>query len=742
MSLLKANSFDLQDLVTRGAVRQQTNVGIRGGNDKAKYYWNTGYVDEEGIALNSDFKRLTTLLKVDFDVSKKFKVGTKLNLTFDEQNGLNESQVFSQLVSRVPYYPVFEPDGSYSPEFGGRANPLAETTATQKNRNYRAQIFNYAQLEILPKLTIKSTLGVNYRFNKFNVFNPIITANPNNPIPNGRERYNSSYDIQQENFLNYKNTWGKHDLGAFGGMQIQRWVIENFDIASDFNNEYVETFNNADPLRVTIGNSTENRRHSLYSLFAGFNYDYGNKYFVSGTYRRDGSSRFGANNKYGNFPSLSVGWKMNKESFLQDSKTINNLMLRASYGIVGNERISDYEFTGAFSTGYIYNGVGGIVPSRLGNDELRWEETASTNLGLDLGMFKNRFNLNLDVWKKETTDLLAFVPLPEESGFSSIRKNVGAVENIGIDIGLSGTILKSKDFSWNSSFNISFQENEVTKLDGGTPFEAGFYKIEEGQPIGNIFGFNNLGVYQYDESNAYSPDGTRLTPNFGADGTFVNYTLNGSEYTGTVNKMRSGNTDLIGGDIIWEDLDGDFVITADDRQTIGNGLAKYFGGFVNNFKYKNFGLAFLFDYSFGQDIYSRWDEARNDLNSNGETPGPDRIEGAWREQGDITVYPRLTRTTQYAPNRNAPNSFFVTKGDYIKLRYVRLNYDLPKTTLDKLNGFKAISLSLAVNNVLTWTDYLGFNPELGNRGNPLNPGIDNLRYPNDREIILGLKVQL
>ena len=466
LSLLKANSFDLQDLVTRGAVRQQTNVGIRGGNDKAKYYWNTGYVDEEGIALNSDFKRLTTLLKVDFDVSKKFKVGTKLNLTFDEQNGLNESQVFSQLVSRVPYYPVFEPDGSYSPEFGGRANPLAETTATQKNRNYRAQIFNYAQLEILPKLTIKSTLGVNYRFNKFNVFNPIITANPNNPIPNGRERYNSSYDIQQENFLNYKNTWGKHDLGAFGGMQIQRWVIENFDIASDFNNEYVETFNNADPLRVTIGNSTENRRHSLYSLFAGFNYDYNNKYFVSGTYRRDGSSRFGANNKYGNFPSLSVGWKMNKESFLQDSKTINNLMLRASYGIVGNERISDYEFTGAFSTGYIYNGVGGIVPSRLGNDELRWEETASTNLGLDLGMFKNRFNLNLDVWKKETTDLLAFVPLPEESGFSSIRKNVGAVENIGIDIGLSGTILKSKDFSWNSSFNISFQETEVTKLDG------------------------------------------------------------------------------------------------------------------------------------------------------------------------------------------------------------------------------------------------------------------------------------
>jgi len=219
----------------------------------------------------------------------------------------------------------------------------------------------------------------------------------------------------------------------------------------------------------------------------------------------------------------------------------------------------------------------------------------------------------------------------------------------------------------------------------------------------------------------------------------LNYTLNGSEYTGTVNKMRVGNTILQGGDIIWEDLDGDFRVTEADRQIIGNGLAKIFGGFSNEFKFKNFSVSFLFDYSFGQDIYRRWDEARNDLNSNNETPGPDRIEGAWINEGDITPYPRLNRVAQ---NRNAPNSFFVSSGDFIKLRYIRLDYSIPKIAIDKFKGVEGISINLAINNVLTWTNYLGFNPELGNRGNPLNPGFDTLRYPNDREIILGLKIQL
>ena len=740
LSAINRNSNDLQKLVTERSLRQQINVGVRGGSKKAKLYWNTGFLNEDGIVLNSDYRRLNSLLKVDMTPNKRLTIGTKLNLSYEEQNGLQEPAVFQQLVERVPYFPIFEPNGDLSPEINARQNPVAETERNIKTRNFRAQTFNYAQLEILPNLSLKSTLGINYRLNKLDDFQPTITINPNSGIPIGRQRFTMSYDIQQENYFNYKKSWDNHDFGAFAGMQVQKYFRENLDSRANFISDDIETFNNTDPTTLVVLNAV-NSRHNLFSLFAGVNYDYQNKYLVGGTIRRDGSSRFGANNKFGYFPSATLGWRVSNEDFLQDNSIISNLLIRTSYGITGNERIGDYDFTGAFLPGAIYNGVNGVFPTRLGNPDLSWESTTSTNLGFDVGLFDNKIDFTIDLWEKNTTDLLANVPLPEESGFSSIRKNVGAVDNRGIDVGIGATIIETRDFSWRSSFNISYQENVVTQLDGGTPFEvAGQYLVEEGQPIGNMFGFKNLGVYQYDESNAYTPDGQQLTPNFDGANNFLGYSLNGEVYTGEdVMQLKNAGQVLVGGDIIWEDLDGDFDITATDRQVIGNGLPDFFGGFSNDFTYKDFGLSFLFDYSYGQDIYRRWDELRNDLNSSLETPGPDRIEGAWKEQGDVTVYPRLTRVNQ---NRERPNSFFVTPGDFIKLRFIRLNYDMPRTLLGKIKGIDRVSVNLAVNNVLTWTNYIGFNPELGNRGNPLTPGQDNLRYPNDREIILGLKFQL
>ena len=740
LNSINRNSNDLQDLVTEQAIRQQINVGVRGGGEKGKFYWNTGFLNEDGIVLKSDYRRLNSLLKVDMTPNKRLTVGTKLNLTYEEQNGLQESAVFQQLVERVPYFPIFEPNGDLSPEINARQNPVAETERNIKTRNFRAQTFSYAQLEILPNFSLKSTLGINYRLNKLDDFQPTITINPRSGIPIGRQRFNMSYDVQQENYFNYKKSWDNHEFGAFAGMQVQKYFREGYDNRANFISDDIETFNNIDPTTLTVL-SAVNSRNNLFSLFAGFNYDYQNKYLVGATIRRDGSSRFGANNKFGYFPSVTLGWRVTNEAFLRDNNIVSNLLIRASYGITGNERIGNYDFTGAFLPGAIYDGVNGISPTRLANPDLSWESTTSTNIGVDIGLLKNRIDLNVDIWQKNTTDLLASVPLPEESGFSSIRKNVGAVNNRGIDIGLGATIIETKDFSWFSSFNISYQENEVVKLDGGTPFEvAGQYIVEEGQPIGNMFGYKNLGVYAYDESNAYTADGERLTPNFDGADNLLGYTLNGAVYTGgEIFQMKNAGQVLSGGDIIWDDVNGDFDITAVDRQIIGNGLPEFFGGFSNDLKYKNFRFSFLFDYSFGNDIYRRWDELRNDLNSSLETPGPDRIEGAWREQGDVTVYPRLNRVNQ---NRERPNSFFVTPGDFIKLRYIRLNYDLPKSLLNRVKGIGKVSFNLAVNNVLTWTNYIGFNPELGNRGNPLTPGQDNLRYPNDREIILGVKFQI
>lgn len=741
LNLLLRNSYDLQDLVTRAGTRNQVNLSLSAGSDKLKAYWNTGFLNEEGIVINSDFKRINTRFKLDFTPNKRLAVSSSFNASFEELSGLNENQVFQQLVERIAYFPVFEPNGDLTPEIAGRQNPIAEALKRQQiTRTWRAQSFNSIQYRITDNFSIKSTLGLNFRLRKNNDFQPLLVLNPRNTNPLGSLRDRIDYDIQQENFVNYTNQFGKHSISGFAGMQIQKRFAENFGISNAlFVSEDIRTFNNVDPAGLAINSGqTFNTRSNLFSLFGGFNYDFDNKYLISGTLRRDGSSRFGENNEFGYFPSGSIGWRVSNEEFLKGSDKVNNLLIRASYGETGNDRIGDYDFTSAFVPGAVYNGVSGVRPSRLGNPNLSWESTIATNIGFDLGMFKNRLTVNFDVWRKETEDLLASVPLPEESGFSGIRQNVGAVRNQGIELNVAGTIIQTKDFSWNSSFNISLLENEVTRLFEGTAFNSGDYRIEEGQPIGNIFGFKNLGVFQYNESNAYSDDGARLTPNFDNGGAFVNYTLNGQEFTGTVNQMRSNGQVLQGGDIIWDDVDGDFVITNEDRQTIGNGLPTAFGGFTNDFRYKNIGLSFLLDYTLGNDLWRRYDELRNDLNSSNETPGPDRINGAWLNPGDITVYPRLNRVPQ---NRNRPNSFFVEDGSFVRLRFVRFDYTLPSKAIDKLGFVKKCSFFVSGNNLLTWTNYKGYNPELGSRGNPLQPGVDNLRFPNDREVILGLNLK-
>jgi len=744
LSLLRRNDFDLQDLLTRTAVRNQTSVAFSGGDDKLKYYWNTGFLREEGIVINSGFKRMNTQFKLDFTPNKKLKFGTRTTITHQDKEGLTEGGVFTHLVERLPYLPLRNPDGTFTPTIAGRKNPLAfANLQVRDDRDFRIQTFNYAQLEILPKLTVKSTLGVNFRYRKRDDFDTRLIANRfETGFDQGRVRQALTYDIQQENFVNYRNKWDDHSFGAFAGMQIQRYFIENTDFRSrEFANGYIQTLNNANPGTIT-GDNNSNQRHNLYSLFGGFTYDYKNKYLVGATIRRDGSSRFGQQNKFGYFPSASLGWKASKEEFLIDSDVVNNLLFKASWGIVGNERIGNYLFTGVLEPGSAYSGISGIAPTRLGNSELSWEETESINLGFDLGLFKNRLQVNVDFWQKTTTDILATTPLPEESGFTGILRNAGSVENRGIDFNVTGDIIDTKDFTWTSNFNIGYLQNKVTSLANGTEFFAGpnaSYVIREGESIGSIFGYQNLGVYQYDESNAYADDGTQLTPNFDDEGNFQNYTLNGELFTGNINQIRLSGRTLQGGDIIWNDLNGDFNITVDDRKIIGNGLGTTYGGFSNDFRYKNFTVSVLFDFTLNFDIYSRWDELRNDFAAGAESPGPERIFGAWSQPGDVTVYPRLDRVPQ---NRLRANSFFVQDGSFIKWRYIRFEYRFNKKLLDKVPFIKSASVNFATNNVLTWTNYGGYNPELGNRGSALTPGLDNLRFPNDREFILGLRVNL
>jgi TonB-dependent starch-binding outer membrane protein SusC len=741
LSQLYSYSPDVQAFLYRPSSRDQVNVSLSGGKKGLNFYWNNAFLDEKGSIINTNYQRLSTRLKLEGDVRKKVSMGTTLNLSYELKQGLNEGTVFEHLIARIPYFPLFEPDGSFSPEIAGRQNPLAEASATVRNlRNYRMQTLSFLQYNILPNLTFKSTLGLNFRLQKGNNFDPTIVQTPGRPAT-GSEGIELSNDFQQENYFTYRQKAGKNNFTAILGNQIQKWNFEATDLrAVAFSSDEIQTFNNVATFDLA-GTNTGRSGHSLVGYFSSLSYDYAGKYLVNGTLRRDGSSRFGVDRRYGFFPSASVGWRISSENFMKNLRPVfSNLLLKASFGTNGNERIGDYNSQLLYSPGAYYNGVNTVVLTQLSNPLLGWESTKSTNIGLNATMFKSLLNFEVDFWRKVTNDLLYNVPLPKETGFRTSRQNIGSIQNEGIDLSLGGVVLKKKDFEWSSNVNITLLRNKVLELAQGTQFESGAFIIQEGKPLGNMFGFKNNGVFPYNESNAFTNEGVQLTPVFDEAGKFLKHTLNGADYTGKVNKIRVGSTVLQGGDIYWSDLNNDFAIDGqNDRTIIGNGNAKYFGGFNNDFRYKDLTLSMLIDYNFGNNIYRQYDWLRNDLNSTNETPSPDRIDQSWRKAGDVAPFATLDRLR--TNNALGPNSQYVSKGDYIRLRSVRVNYNLPQNLYGKVKWVSNISLNFAVNNLLMLTNYPGYNADLGSN-NPLQSGYDQLKYPNRRDFVMGLKFNL
>lgn len=741
LSLKTQQNPDLMDAITRTSKRNQLNLSLSGANQRSNFYANLGYMDQEGVVVNSSYQRFNSNINLNFNVSNSLNAGFRVNGSYEKSDGLDELGVFRHLVRRPAYFPIYDFDGSLFPIVAGLRNPLAQAiAATNTSRTYRGQFFNFVELKILKDLKFRSTLGANFGYNKRNLFNPTIIQNIGGD-PIGSEAQRLDFDYQHEDYFTYNKKIGKHNINGLAGFQLQRWNQESSNLYGTFNSDIITTFNNIKLLDARRF-GTDQQEHSLMSFYGKVGYDYAGKYLISATIRRDGSSRFGSDKRFGNFPSISAGWRISDENFMKSlNKTISDLKLRVAYGVNGNERIGNYDALALYAPGNYYNSVNGVASFRLENKDLSWESTKSINYGLDLSLFDGRINFTADAYIKTTDDLLYNVPLPSETGYTSIRANVGSIENRGLEFFLSAVPVKLKDFSWTSSFNISFNDNKVLSLLNPQGFEDGIYKIQAGQSLGNMYGYTQIGIFPYDQSNGFTPEGVQLTPVFGTDGTtFTGYTLNGQSYTGVVKQLKVGSTVLKGGDIQWRDINGDFNIdNENDRSVIGNGYAKAFGGLFNEFKYKAFGFSFLFDFNFGNDIYRQYDAERDLATSYGQTPDPARIDGGWRKPGDITEYQILdTRRTQ---NRIGTNSTYVENGDYIKLRNVRFNYILPRNYLDKISWLKGASINLSVNNPLVWTNYPGYNPEMGTRGNPLQPGYDTLRYPSSKEVILGLTAQ-
>ena len=458
---------------------------------------------------------------------------------------------------------------------------------------------------------------------------------------------------------------------------------------------------------------------NLRSVFGSVNYSFGGKYFVTGTIRADGSSRF-VNDQWGVFPGVSVGWNLSNEDFLRNSG-LNLLKLRAGWGQTGNNVIPNFTARRLFQGGANFEDEPGIVPSQLGNPDLKWETTSQTNIGLDFGFLSNRVGGSIDFFIKNTDDLLLNRPIPTTSGFISVTQNVGEVRNTGVDFTLNTSNIENSDFTWNTTINISYLENEVQTLVDGIPFDAGFAnRIAEGQSLGSFFGHVTDGIFQNQaEIDAAATQTSNTSP---GDIRFVDI---------------AGGAGPDGITATADDLAPDGVINDDDRTYIGKALPDWTGGITNRLAYKGFELNVFFQFAAGFQIYNNNLVFAEGLNSV-FAPTVNAWENRWQQEGDQTDIPRLVNGD---PNNNRRDSDrFVEDGDYIRLKTVTLSYNLPQTILSG-SGLSNVKVYATGFNLWTGTDYSWFDPEVNTfDGGNTALGTDFLTFPQPRSLTFGINL--
>ena len=705
---------DWQRELLRIAPENKIDLSVRGGSENLKYAWSSSFLDQDGIILNSNYRRVTSRLNVDFKVSDKITFGQSISYTNAVNNRINAGgsenlSVIRELLVRPPIFAAYLPDGSYNGYQFGRRNPigLAEL-ATHVNKSNRIIGNQYVEYEIIEGLTIKSNLNLDYISMKEDEFIPS-TLDYREGYNSGKVRAINNLTWGNETFLTLNRQLGEsHNLSALAGLSFQDWNYEVVGLdGMFFSSDKIPTLNGAG----TISNQEVNiiTQHSMLSYFGRVSYDYRGKYLFEANLRADGSSRFGKDNRFGYFPSAAIAWRFSDESLFENVNLLNDAKLRLSVGQTGNEAIGNYTSQGEFAVGSNYLDFSGAAPTVMPNSGLTWETTTQYNAGLDISLWNNRVNLNADVYLKITEDLLYNVPIPRTTGFSYVTRNIGSIENRGVEFSINTRNLVG-DFSWETNFNISANRNKITDLPenlltNGFIQNGNYHILKEGSPIGTFYGYKFNGVYSRDEDN--------------------------------VNKVTDGALGKVfkGGDPIWDDLNGDNIIDENDKQIIGDATPDFYGGINNTFSYKGLSLGVFFQFSYGNDIYSEINHQRNSVvrYNNLSTDALNR----WRKQGDVTNFPKPVSDDPLRSDSRI-QSRWVEDGSYIKLKNINLRYRFPDQTVSKL-GLRKLEIYTSAVNVLTWTHYTGFDPDV-NSYSGLREGLDEGSYPQSRTITLGVNI--
>ena len=754
-SYKEETGINWQDEVFRTGLTQIHDISLRGGVNETRYSASFSNYDQEAVIINTGFSRYQGRISLDQKINKKLKAGFIVNYAESTKFGIPASEGTND-VSNYLFYNTW----GYRPVSGNgvdllteevdedvitandiRINPvLTAENAHNKSiiNNFSAQL--YTQYDISKDLMLKITAGTSSRKTRSEAFYNSKTprGSANSPINsrgvNGGIYFSGIRNLTNENILTYKKTINRyHRLNVLFGFSAQSRITDRYGYGTQLLPNETLGIPGLDE-GVPSNTVAEESKFTLMSFFNRLNYNYKSKYLFTATFRSDGSSKFAVDNRWGFFPSAAFAWNMNKEKFMRPLKFVSNSKLRISYGLTGNNRVGDFSYlpglevpanvTVSFDNATPYNTV---IFDNLGNSNLKWETTKQLDIGYDLGLFNDRIELTADIYRKTTDDLLLNAQLPFTTGFSSAYKNIGKIKNEGLELGVFSKNIQTESFTWESSFNISFNKNEVLSLAEGqnklfsNPVFATYYDnsplwvAEVGKPVASFHGYVFDGIYQFEDFDNPSPDA---------------YVLKN-----TITTNGNPRENIQPGDIKYKDLNKDGVVNSLDQTILGRATPIHFGGFNNNFSYKGFLLNIFLQWSYGNKIYNA-----NRLLLDGNAMLRRNLnqyatyENRWTPESPSNEYFRTGGQGPFGYH----SSRVLEDGSYLRFKTVSIGYQIPTNFIKKFH-LNSLTLQVSAQNLLTLTNYSGMDPEVSVRNSALTPGFDYSAYPSAQTFVFSLK---
>lgn len=718
---------DWQDIMFRPALMQNYNLSVKGGGKYSTYYTGLGYFNQDGIVKGTNYQRYNIQSKNDYKRGI-FSAGTNLIISFSHDKPLHQELrggMIGTILQSVPTLEKYDDtrEGGYGGTYGDVVNiphPLAiidDNIMDRYNENVKIFANLYAQIELFKGLKYKLNLTPDFSFERYkNYLNKYDFGLATNSITQLTERQRRKRNILVENLLTFDRTFGEHKISALAGYTYQDSRFRHIQAYGEGLPQGLEEIDAATTNRSNEGNSW---RSVLTSILGRVFYSYQNKYLFTATIRRDGSSKFGKNNRYGYFPSFSLGWNVAEEKFMENVHWLDQLKLRGGYGVLGNQEIDNYQYSSTITTGINYpDGNGGLLqgafPKNFANPDIKWEETAMTNVGIDFMAFNNRLSLTADYYVKNTKDILLTVPIPISSGGANDPiRNAGKIRNNGFEFNLGWMDQPNPDISYGINLIGSFNKNKVIAMGsesgsikgGSTNQNITTSETKAGYPIGGYWLISTAGYFNsQEEVDAYAKDGKKIQP--------------AAEP----------------GDIKFVDANNDGVINDDDRVFQGSPFPDFTFALNGNMRYKNFDLSIGLQGVLGNKIYNATRQTLEDV-----TKGSNFLASCldyWTPENKNASHPRLTWDD---PNRNtrAESDRYLENGSYLRLRSVQLGYTFPQTWFK--GAIQHARVYINAENLFTITSYSGYSPDV-NADNANYRGFDNFIYPTNRTFMLGLNV--